>query len=66
METIEQLEDAVMHLSPDDYRRFYDWFIRMDHEKWDREIEEDAANGRLAAYAHEAVMDYRAGRCRRM
>lgn len=61
-----QIEDAVVHLSSDDYRRFYDWFVELDHEKWDRQIEEDAATGRLDSLADEALSDLREGRCRKM
>ncbi|MDZ4183821.1 MAG: hypothetical protein U1D97_02440 [Desulfuromonadales bacterium] len=61
-----QIEDAVVNLAPDDYRRFYDWLVELDHKKWDRQIEEDAAAGRLDSLADEALRDLREGRCRKM
>jgi hypothetical protein len=54
MITVEELEMAVDALTHEEYSRFRRWFLDRDWEKWDREIEEDAAAGRLDFLAHEA------------
>jgi len=63
MSTIAEIEDAVRRLSPEDLAAFRDWFVQLDAEAWDRQIEEDAAAGRLDSLAEEALEDLRQGRC---
>jgi hypothetical protein len=47
MTKIEELEMAVSSLPEEDYSRFRQWFLERDWERWDREIEADAASGKL-------------------
>jgi uncharacterized protein YfaT (DUF1175 family) len=63
MSTIAEIEDAVRRLSPDDLAVFREWFVQLDAEAWDRQIEEDVAAGRLDSLAEEALEDLRQGRC---
>jgi hypothetical protein len=52
---VHELEKAVTSLPQSDYAEFRQWFLQSDWEKWDREIEEDAAVGKLAFLSCEAV-----------
>ena len=61
--TVEQIENAVRQLSAGELAEFRKWFAEFDGALWDRQIEEDAAAGRLDALADEALSDFRAGRC---
>jgi len=63
MSTIEEIEDAVRRLSPEDLATFREWFAHLDADAWDRQIEKDVAAGRLDALAEEALNDLREGRC---
>jgi hypothetical protein len=63
MSTIEEIEGAVRSLSPKELAAFRSWFAEFDADAWDRQLEEDAAAGRLDALAAEALMDLREGRC---
>ncbi len=63
MSTIEELEAAVERLSPEDRAAFRAWFVEFDAAEWDRQLEADAASGRLDWLAAEALADRRAGRC---
>ena len=63
MSTIAEIEDAVRRLSPEDLAAFREWFVQLDAGAWDRQIEEDAAAGRLDSLAAEALEDLRQGRC---
>jgi hypothetical protein len=63
MSTIEELEAAVERLSPEDRAAFRAWFAEFDAAEWDRQLEADAASGRLDWLAAEALADRRAGRC---
>lgn len=66
MAKIEEIEDAVKDLSPEDLRAFRSWFAEFDAERWDRQIEEDVAAGRLDSLADEALREHRQGRSRRL
>jgi hypothetical protein len=62
MSTITEIEQAVQRLSPQELAEFREWFAEFDAELWDRQIERDAAAGRLDALADEARGDLRDGR----
>lgn len=61
---LQEIEKAVADLSSDELARFRAWFLEYDAHAWDREFEEDVAEGRLDALADEAISDLRAGRMR--
>jgi len=61
--TVEEIERAVRGLSPDQLAAFRAWFAEFDAALWDKQIEADAAAGRLDALADEALEDLRQGRC---
>jgi hypothetical protein len=63
MSTMAEIEDAVRRLSPEDLAAFRDWFVQLDAEAWDRQIEEDVTAGRLDSLAEEALEDLKQGRC---
>jgi hypothetical protein len=63
MSTIEEIEDAVRRLSFAGLAAFRAWLAEFDAAAWDRQIEEDAAAGRLDALADEALSDLRRRRC---
>ena len=51
---IEELESAIDALPADQYSLLRDWFWERDWAKWDREIEADAASGKLHFLLQEA------------
>ncbi len=55
MADITALQEAVLALPDDDYARFRQWFSELDWEKWDRQIEEDSAEGKLDHLIAEAL-----------
>jgi hypothetical protein len=63
MSTVEEIENAVRHLSPEDLAAFRAWFSEFDACLWDRQFEEDVAAGKLDKLAEEALQDLREGRC---
>jgi hypothetical protein len=63
MSTVNEIEEAVRRLPPDDLATFRAWFAAFDADAWDREFEQDVAAGRLEALAEEALRDLREGRC---
>ncbi len=63
MSGVNEIEAAVLRLTPAELDAFRTWFTEFDAAAWDRQIEDDVAAGRLDALADEAVDDLRAGRC---
>jgi len=69
MTTAEDIEKAVERLSPGELARFRAWFeafdaARFDAARFDAAIERDARDGKLDAFAEEAIAAYRAGQSR--
>lgn len=50
MSTVKEIEAAITELSSHDLEEFRAWFAEFESEAWDRQIEEDAQNGRLEAF----------------
>lgn len=63
MSTVQEIQEALRRLSPEELAAFRDWYAEFDAEAWDRQFEEDVAAGRLDHLADEAIRDLREGRC---
>jgi hypothetical protein len=63
MMTIDKLERAVSELPPEDLAKFTTWFEEFIACQWDRQIQADAAAGKLDRLVREADEDFEAGRC---
>ena len=57
MSRVEEIQSAIVSLSPEEYACLRQWFAERDWEQWDREIEEDAASGKLDFLIEEAVTE---------
>ncbi|MEX2187490.1 MAG: hypothetical protein WD875_11875 [Pirellulales bacterium] len=55
MSTVDQIEDAVRGLSPEELAAFRAWFAEFDAAAWDEQIAQDAAAGRLSSLVDEAM-----------
>jgi len=64
MSTLEQIEAAILSLPSPDFERLRLWFFDLDYERWDEQLEQDMANGKLEALAQEAIAEFEAGECR--
>ena len=64
MTKLEQIEKSVEALSKDELQKFAEWFAELQAQRWDRQIEEDVAAGRLDKLAEEALSEFKAGRTR--
>lgn len=62
--SVEELEKAVAELPPDKLAKFQTWFEEFVADAWDRQIEQDAHNGKLDKLFEDAVGDLKAGRVR--
>lgn len=66
MTKIENLESAIQHLSVKELAIFRKWFAEYDAAQWDRQIETDAASGKLDGLADTALADQAEGRSRKL
>ena len=47
MDRVEEIEMAITNLSPEDYRRWLEWFRSLEQGRWDEEMDRDSAAGKL-------------------
>ena len=47
MSTLQEIEAAIERLSPEEIDRLAAWFEERFQSRWDRQLEDDAASGRL-------------------
>ena len=66
MVNVKSIEKAVESLPPSELAEFRGWFAEFDAAVWDKQIEQDAASGKLDGLAAEALADYRAGLAREL
>jgi hypothetical protein len=64
MSTVEQIEAEILKLSPQELSQLADWVLDLDEQRWDEQIEQDIAAGKLDFLAQEALAEFEAGNCR--
>jgi ABC-type phosphate transport system auxiliary subunit len=64
MSKLEQIEKSVTELTQQEFSAFAEWFERLQMERWDRQLEADAASGKLDQFADEALAEFRAKKTR--
>jgi hypothetical protein len=64
MTKLEQIETEIKKLSPEEFSKLRDWLLEIDAEEWDREIERDAASGKLDKLFKKSMADHQAGKSR--
>ena len=63
MSTLEQIEAAILTLPSDDFEKLKKWFFDLDYQRWDQQLEQDVAEGKLETLAEEAIAEFEAGNC---
>lgn len=64
MTTLEAVENEVERFSLKELAEFRLWFEKFDSDAWDRQIETNAAAGKLDSLAKEAIAEYESGKAR--
>ena len=64
MNVVESIEKEIEKLSPKELAEFRQWFHQYDADAWDKQIEADAAAGKLDILAGEALSEYESGKAR--
>lgn len=60
--SLQELEDTIERLPPEELAKFREWFLDFDAAQFDNRIETDAADGRLDLLAELAIGDHVAGK----
>ena len=61
MSKVENLEEQIQQLSPDELAEFRRWYAEFDAGLWDRQFELDVKSGKLDALAENALRAHAAG-----
>jgi hypothetical protein len=64
MTKVQALEEEIEKLSPAELAELQEWFTEREAEAWDREIELDAASGKLDKLFEKSLADHHAGKSR--
>jgi hypothetical protein len=64
MSTVEQIEAAILKLSSQELSQLAEWVLNLEEQRWDEQIAQDAAAGKLDFLAEEALSEFEAGNCR--
>lgn len=64
MTTLEEIENAVAKLPPEQIAKFRAWFEEFQERAFDEQIERDAKAGKLDRLAEEALRAHREDRSR--
>jgi hypothetical protein len=64
MTRVEQLEQVIVGLNPDEVAELREWMMEQDWAEWDRQIERDAASGKLNRLTKQALADHATGKSR--
>lgn len=66
MSTIKQIEAVILTLPPEQFQQLWQWILEIDYQRWDEQLEQDIADGKLEALAAEAIAEFKAGHCREL
>jgi hypothetical protein len=66
MTRVEAIEEKIQQLSPTEFTELRDWILERDWERWDQQIEEDAAAGKLNKIFEKALAAHQAGESKKV
>lgn len=66
MTMLEEIETAILQLPQNDFWQLSHWIAELNQDRWDKQLERDAAAGKLDALADEALNEHKLGRTRRL
>jgi len=61
MNSVEEIERAAERLAPSDFSRLASWVSARYHDLWKRQMDNDAAAGKLDFLFNEAANEHQAG-----
>jgi hypothetical protein len=54
MSKLEEIQQAIQELSPEDFSNLTRWLAELDWQKWDEQIEKDSESGKLDFWVEKA------------
>jgi len=54
MSRVEEIEDAISRLSPEEYQSLAQWFLQRQQAHWEQQLDRDSASGKLDSLSEEA------------
>jgi hypothetical protein len=64
MSRVEEIEQAIDCLSPEEFRRVSQWILEKDQKAWDAQMARDSASGALDFLFEEAAQEKRESKLR--
>jgi len=64
--SVDEIKKNITKLSDKERAKLRAWWDELDAAAWDKQIEEDAQNGKLDKLIAESEADFRAGRYREL
>jgi hypothetical protein len=61
---VKQIEAEILKLSPQELTQLTEWVLDLDEQQWDKQIESDAAAGKLDFLVKEALLELESGESR--
>jgi hypothetical protein len=58
---VEEIESAILKLSPQELGQLAEWVLDLDEQNWDKQIERDSTAGKLDFLAKEALEEMENG-----
>jgi uncharacterized protein (DUF433 family) len=62
--TQQQILENYPTLNTQSIQSVRQWIFDVDYQRWDEQIEQDIAQGKLDTLAEEAISEFKAGQCR--
>jgi hypothetical protein len=47
MDRVEEIEDAISSLAPEEYQRLVQWFHEREQTRWNEQMDRDSSAGKL-------------------
>jgi hypothetical protein len=60
MSRVEEIEEAIDRLEPEEFQRFARWFHEREQQRWDAQLDRDSESGKLDFLFDEAVDESKA------
>ena len=61
MDRVEEIEQAIASLPPEEFRRIAQWFREREERQWDEQVDRDCVSGKLDFLFEEADNESKAG-----
>jgi hypothetical protein len=61
MSRIEEIEDAINRLGPQEFRRIAEWVREREQQRWDEQLDSDSSSGKLDFVFEEAEEESKEG-----